>query len=202
MSVKTDNLTISQAAKLLNVHPNTLRNWEDKKLLLPHRDRSNNYRTYPIATIREFLLRSSSPKIEVKWGVLEVIKARIEELDYARKTLDVMVSNESTTPDDSSNELLFERLEDALARGVVVRFIRGIHPDNHLDERVKRMKQLGVATKLRQLNGFTCSIQDASIVRLEIPSDVPENRMQIIIRDKKVSGSFLSMFELLWKHND
>lgn len=30
-------LTIREAAKILNIHPNTLRNWEEKGLIKPYR---------------------------------------------------------------------------------------------------------------------------------------------------------------------
>lgn len=39
-------LTIKQAAQILGVAINSLRNWEKKKMLVPHRHPINNYRMY------------------------------------------------------------------------------------------------------------------------------------------------------------
>lgn len=39
-------LTIKQAAHLLGCTPNSLRNWEKQKKLVPHRHPMNNYRMY------------------------------------------------------------------------------------------------------------------------------------------------------------
>ena len=51
----SEYLTIQEAADLLGVTPNTLRNWEEKGILKPFRHPSNNYRLYDKETIEAFL---------------------------------------------------------------------------------------------------------------------------------------------------
>jgi len=48
-------LTIKKVAKLLNVTPTTLRNWDKKGILKPYRHPVNNYRLYKIEDIEAFL---------------------------------------------------------------------------------------------------------------------------------------------------
>lgn len=42
----SDYINVKEASKILGVHPNTLRNWEKHKKLIPVRHPSNNYRMY------------------------------------------------------------------------------------------------------------------------------------------------------------
>jgi len=56
-------LTIKKAAKLLHVTPLTLRNWENKGILIPYRHPANNYRLYRLDQIESFLR-----KIELSRG--------------------------------------------------------------------------------------------------------------------------------------
>jgi DNA-binding transcriptional MerR regulator len=44
--------TSNQAAKLLNIHPNTLRSWEDKNIIQSFRSTDKGHRRY---NIQEFL---------------------------------------------------------------------------------------------------------------------------------------------------
>lgn len=46
-------LTIGALAHQLDVHPATLRKWEDAGILRPHRDPTTGYRLYPADTVRD-----------------------------------------------------------------------------------------------------------------------------------------------------
>ena len=55
-------LTIKEAAKLLEVSPLTLRNWDKKGKLKAYRHPINNYRLYRIEDIELFLRKLDSQK--------------------------------------------------------------------------------------------------------------------------------------------
>lgn len=190
--------TILETAKLLKVHPNTLREWEKKKILLPIRDKATNYRYYTSDLIRGYLLRGSLPKIEVHWGYDYSKKARVQELIDAKLSLDVIVSSSTTTYEKDIDQELFLLLRKAMRKGVKVRFIRNLS-DQRMKERAEKMKQLGVETKNRKIYDVTISIRDKEITRVEIPSDNPEQRFNLVLNDKKIAESFLIFFEKLWK---
>lgn len=56
MTIKVkDYLTIKEAAELIGVVPNTLRNWDRAKKLISRRHPINNYRLYKREFIEKFL---------------------------------------------------------------------------------------------------------------------------------------------------
>ena len=63
-------ITIKEAAKLLQVTPLTLRNWDKRKKLIAYRHPINNYRVYRLDEIQKFLKRIEEPnkprKISIK----------------------------------------------------------------------------------------------------------------------------------------
>lgn len=48
-------VTIREAADLMGVTPQTLRNWEKQGKLIPYRNPVNNYRMYKISQVEDFL---------------------------------------------------------------------------------------------------------------------------------------------------
>lgn len=56
-------LTIKEVAKLLNVTPLTLRNWDNKGKLKAYRNPINNYRVYKPEQIQLFCRNIESKKI-------------------------------------------------------------------------------------------------------------------------------------------
>jgi len=50
-----EHITIKEAANILGVSPQTLRNWEKYGQLVPYRNPINNYRVYRAEQIRAFL---------------------------------------------------------------------------------------------------------------------------------------------------
>lgn len=48
-------VTIKEAADLMGVTPQTLRNWEKQAKLIPYRNPVNNYRMYKISQIEDYL---------------------------------------------------------------------------------------------------------------------------------------------------
>ncbi|NOY14740.1 MAG: MerR family DNA-binding transcriptional regulator [bacterium] len=191
-------LTVSQAARLLNVHPNTLRRWEKEKRLVPLRNSATNYRQYTYQQVTSFLLRGRLPKIEIKWGYAYAKKARAEELSLARRSLEVVVSQEATTYENQVDKRLFELLKEAVESGVKIRFIRNLG-SLMMKERAKAMSRLGIKTKHRPVAGVTFSIRDKQTVRIEIPNDNDNQRLNLIIHDSKVASSFLMLFEKMWR---
>ena len=55
-------LTVSDAASLLCVTPQTLRSWEKKGVLVPYRNPVNKYRVYKTSQIEEFLEKMSEER--------------------------------------------------------------------------------------------------------------------------------------------
>ena len=55
-------LTILAAAKILNVTPLTLRNWDKKGTLIAYRNPVNNYRVYRLDQIELFLRKIENSK--------------------------------------------------------------------------------------------------------------------------------------------
>jgi len=51
----SDNITIKEAAKLLKVTGQTLRNWDKAGKLVPHRHPMNNYRLYKKSDLERLL---------------------------------------------------------------------------------------------------------------------------------------------------
>ncbi len=191
-------LTISEAADVLGVHPNTLRAWEKRKKLIPERDEVTGYRQYSKKQIRDYLLRGSCPKIEMRWGYDYSVKARREELSLARKSIEALVSSESTTSSVSLDQELFSLLEETIRLGVRVRFIRDLSSEE-MKRRAQRMSRMGVKTRDRKVSGVTFSVRDGKMVRIEVPSDNPDQRLNLVIRDRKMTRSFLLLFEKLWQ---
>ena len=192
------NLTISQAAKILKVHPNTLRNWEQKKILIPFRGK-NNYRYYTQSQISTFLMRGATAKVQIKWGYNAGIKERINELKTAQKSINACVSSTVTTPFTPKLDTTLHSLaQRAMLRGVKIRFIRNLN-DPIMKQQALRHAMAGIKTKNREIAGITFSIIDQEIVRLEVPTDNPDYRLYLKIFDKEVAKSFGIFFELLWK---
>lgn len=48
-------LTIKEAASLLGVSPQTLRNWEKRGELVPYRNPINKYRMYKLEQVEDFI---------------------------------------------------------------------------------------------------------------------------------------------------
>ncbi len=191
-------LTVSQAAKILGVHPNTLRRWEKSKRLVPIRNKMTGYRYYSIEQIREYLRRGGFPKIEIKWGYKAAVKARREEVSSARRSIEAVVSYETTTYEQKVDNELMEYLRTAVDNGVKVRFIRNL--DNPLmRKRAHEMRKIGIQTRNLSVFGLTFSVRDRKVVRIEIYHGDNYDRLNIIIRDKKVANSFGLLFEKLWK---
>lgn len=53
--IEKEYLTVSEAAKILNVSPMTLRNWDKKGIFKAKRHPLNNYRIYPLSEIKKLL---------------------------------------------------------------------------------------------------------------------------------------------------
>ncbi len=195
----SDGLTISQAAKIIGVHPNTLRRWEKEKKLVPQRNEPSRYRLYSYKQIGDFLARGG-PKIKIKWGYYSAKTARVEELSLAKKSIDALVSFEATTYETSVDKELLALLEEAVQNGVKVRFIRNLSsPEMKL--RAKQMEKLGVKTKDQPVRGLTFSIRDGKVVRLEIPNESNRDRLNLIIHDSKIASSFSLLFNKLWNES-
>ncbi len=194
-----EDLTISEAAKIIGVHPNTLRRWEKEKKLVPVRNKISRYRYYSYKQIRDFLARGGA-KIRIKWGYYSAKISRVEELSLARKSIDALVSFEATTYETSADKELLVLLKEAVKSGVKVRFIRNLSsPEMKL--RAELMEKLGVETKHQPIKGLTFSIRDGRVVRIEIPNESNRDRLNLIIHDSKIAYSFSLLFDKLWNES-
>jgi len=194
---KSGEFTISEVSKIIGVHPNTLRKWEREKKLIPTRDKISKYRYYRGEQIRDFLLRGKLSKIEIHWGHEYAKQARREELRKVNNTLDVIVSSGVSTSGKEFDQELYDLWELLIKRGVKGRFIRDLSIPR-MKEIAVQHKAFGIETRNRKVAGLTISIRDRKVVRIEVPSDNPEQRLFLIINDSKVANSFEMMFEKLW----
>ena len=69
----SDYLTIKEAASVIGVTSQTLRNWEKKRVLVPYRNPVNNYRLYKMADVEHFIeklrndrLKNSKFRVQIK----------------------------------------------------------------------------------------------------------------------------------------
>lgn len=192
--------TISESSKILGVHPNTLRKWEEEKKLMPYRDPITKYRYYSGVQIRDFLLRGKLSKIDIHWGYEYSKQARRDELTRVKKTLDVIVSSEVSTFEKDFDQELKDLWNNLIKRGVKGRFIRDLSIPR-MKEIALQHQKLGLETRDRKIAGLTISIRDRNVVRIEVPNDNPEQRLNLIIYDIKVADSFELMFDKLWDEN-
>ncbi len=68
-------ITIKQAAKILDVSPLTLRNWDKNGKLKAHRHPMNNYRVYKIEDLEKVI-----QEIETNAGLRKSTKKEIQKL--------------------------------------------------------------------------------------------------------------------------
>ncbi|MBU1111085.1 MerR family transcriptional regulator [Patescibacteria group bacterium] len=196
--MKPRSLTISEAAEIIGVHPNTLRNWEKKGIMVPDRDPETNYRYYHQEQVKAFLLRGGVAKLKIWWGYENTIKRRVEDFDKVKNTLDICVSGTVTTHHDKSVDKKLDRLrKEALEKGVEIRFIRDLK-DPIQEERADVAAKMGIETRNCKVDGMSFAIRDKEVVGIELPSDNPDHRLCLFINDKGVAKSFSLFFDMLW----
>lgn len=199
--MKPGYYTISEAADLLHVHPNTLRHWEKRNILVPTRDEASNYRYYSQEQIRAFLYRGSTPKVRISWTYHDAIRHRKEQNDMAQKTLDVCVSSLVTTPHDPKmDQTILAYNKESAERGVRLRFIRDLR-DPDQKNRADAMRRYGIETRDRAIEGLTFAVIDKKIVHIEVPTDNATRRLSLDVHDEDTARSFSLFFELLWNRN-
>ena len=59
-------LTVKEVARLLNVTPLTVRNWDARGKLMAHRHPLNNYRLYKVEDLEELMRELEISKVAVK----------------------------------------------------------------------------------------------------------------------------------------
>lgn len=55
ISSKTNHLKVTEVAKLFNVHPDTIRRWESKGLIVAIRHPMNKYRLFRLEDVQRLL---------------------------------------------------------------------------------------------------------------------------------------------------
>lgn len=71
-----DYLSIKEAAGLLGVSPQTLRNWEKRGELVPYRNPINKYRMYKPEQIEEFLEKMRKDRVQKGTFKLKVVSVK------------------------------------------------------------------------------------------------------------------------------
>lgn len=190
-------LKISEAARFLGVTPLSLRNWDKKGKLAAFRHPANNYRLYSLSALEEFKARGLRPKVQEVRGFKKAVFWRANDFVLAKKSLDILVTPEATTPPDSKiDKSITKELKKARKRGIKIRFIRNLEDSNQLKRTKETFKE---GTKHFPLRGLQFTIRDKQVVRLEIPTADPNERLNLIIDDKNIAKTFLLFFENLWK---
>lgn len=190
-------LTISKAAKYLGVHPDTLRRWDKKGKLSAKRNPNNNYRYYSVEQLNNFLNRGKESKIKILWEEGIFLQERIKELKEVEESLDVIVGSGISSQPETEN-LLLELNKKATARGVTFRFIRDLSRPR-MKSLAKMMNSEKIETRNNKVLGVTISIRDKKVVRIEIPTDEPKRRINILINDSKAAKTFTNFFNDIWE---
>lgn len=194
---KEKYLKISEAARFLGVTPLTLRNWDKKGKLLALRHPVSNYRLYPLSILEEFKARGLKPKIQEVRGFKKAVFWRANDFVLAKKKLDILVTPEATTPPEPKiDKFITKELRKAKKKGVRIRIIRNLEDPNQLKRARETFKE---GTRHFPLHGLQFTIRDNQVVRLEIPTDDPNERLNLIIDDKNIAKTFSLFFENLWK---
>jgi hypothetical protein len=191
-------LKISEAAQFLGVTPLTLRNWDKKGRLGAYRHPANNYRLYPFDQLREFKARGLKPKIQEVRGFKKAVFWRANDFTLARKTLDVLVTPEATTPPENLkiDRFINRERERAQKRGIKTRIIRNLEDPGQLKRAKEHFKE---GTRHYPLRGLQFTIRDNQVVRLEIPTTDPDERLNLIIDDKNIARTLRLFFNSLWQ---
>lgn len=193
---KEKYLKISEAARFLGVTPLTLRNWDKKGKLSAFRHPASNYRLYPLLALSESKARGLKPKIQEVRGFKRAVFWRANDFVLARRRLDVLVTPEATTPPSPRiDKFITKELKRAEERGVKIRIIRNLEDPNQVKRARETFKE---GTRHFPLHGLQFTIRDEQVVRLEIPTADPEERLNLIIDDKNVAKTFSVFFEDLW----
>ena len=115
METKPEYITIQEAARLLDVTPTTLRNWDKSGKLVAHRDPINGYRLYSIEDISKLLQERSSfyqitPSITATQIPLFSLNESTDKLDIRK--LRLLIRQMSQAFRDSMGGGLLERFEE------------------------------------------------------------------------------------------
>lgn len=191
-------LKISGAAQFLGVTPLTLRNWDKKAKLTAFRHPANDYRLYPLDQLKEFKTRGLKPKVQEVRGFKKAVFWRTNDFTLAKKTLDVLVTPEATTPPENLkiDEFINRERERAQKRGIIIRIIRNFEDPGQFKRAKEHFKE---GTRHYPLHGLQFTIRDGQVVRLEIPTADPYERLNLIIDDKNIAKTFGLLFNGLWK---
>lgn len=114
METKTQYITIKEAAKLLDVTPTTLRNWDKSGKLVAHRDPINGYRLYSIEDVSR-LVREANGAYQVQPAVIGTqppLFPLTEQPILDTRGLRLLVRQMSQAFRDSSGGGLLERFEE------------------------------------------------------------------------------------------
>jgi len=192
-------ITISDASKILKVHPNTLRNWERKYILVPYRDKKTGYRYYSEKQIDTFLKHRSTGKSSLTWGYEEIDLERITELENIKEVYYMCMSSPLFPIfDKTKNELYKSLLHKAKERGVQIRLLTEVK-NSQLRRFAKDVNQFSIETRTKKLDGISFVIIDNDHVAIEVTNETPEKWLRIQIKNKRVAEQFSVLFEKIWK---
>lgn len=192
-------LTIKEAAKILRITPLTLRNWDNSGRFKAYRHPVNRYRLYKKGELEKFRARGLRARVEEIRGYKNSIRLRVREFSEAKQSVDVLVGPGATTEKDPEVDRLIQgEVKKAIDRGVRIRFIRDL-TDEVMRERAQVESEFGASLRHFPIRGVNITIRDGRLIRIELPLEGREQRLNILVRDAKIAEVFEAMFEGMWE---
>jgi DNA-binding transcriptional MerR regulator len=193
-------ITISEASRILKVHPNTLRNWEKKYILVPFRDKKSHYRYYSKSQLETFTRLRKTRRVHFAKGFEEVDAERMEELENAKHSFTSCM----TTPffpifDPTRNKQYLDLFKKMHEKGVAIRMLANQkYPQTRRFG--KNVAQFITEVRLKNIDGFSFNIVDDTVVSMYLYFNRSEKWMRIVIKKKSVVEQFRLLFETYWEN--
>lgn len=147
---------------------------------------------------KQFLLQkeAKNPIIWMVSGEKNVRETRRRELTEAQRELNAIVSPDVSTGRDPVIERIAREAEE---RGVTRRFIE--NPKTESDwQKIKDKKEGGAQIRFHQFRGFTLSIIDRKLVRIEV-KDHLYGRSSVFIENENLAEALNEFFIVKWKNS-
>lgn len=135
-------------------------------------------------------------QIWITQGHNAFIKARIEELQTARRELCTMVGKEKGVTTDELTMISREH-KKALGRNLNIRFLWNMEQPENV-KKARRVVPLGSKVRHFPVSGFTMAVIDEEKVRIDFPDKMFES-INLWINNKDFARAMKNYFERCWK---